>query len=108
MAGVADDARFFIRGDEGATGCGAVEGEDEVVEAREFGLHFLELGAQAEGAGFALGDAGLRFGEEFFVFVHFVGEQLEESAGDAVGKAERGGRRWAGRGCGFREKRARR
>ncbi len=60
MAGVADDAGGFVGGDERAAGFGGVEGEDEVVEALEFGFDFVEFGAEAEGAGFALGDAGLR------------------------------------------------
>lgn len=91
MAGVADDAGGFVGGDEGAAGFGGVEGEDEVVEALELGFDFVEFGAEAEGAGFALGDAGLRGGEDLLVFVDFVGEFLDEGAGDAVGEARRDG-----------------
>ena len=91
MPRIADDARFFIRGDEGAAGFGLVVGEDEVVEPFVLGFYFFELGAEAEGAGFALGDAGCWFGDDILVFVHFVGELLDEGAGDAIREALRGG-----------------
>ena len=91
MPGVADDARLFICGDERAAGFGGVVGEDEVVDGLKLGFHFFEFGAEAEGEGFALGDAGLGFGDDDFVFADFSIEQAGKGAGDAVVGATGGG-----------------